>query len=76
MKPDGSGERIIARGWIVEGPTWSPNGRVIMFEKGERPKGKDSSHTKLYAIDITGYNERKIDTPLEATDASWSPLLN
>jgi TolB protein len=76
MKPDGSGERIIARGWIVEGPTWSPNGRVIMFEKGEKPRGKDSSHTKLYAIDITGYNERKIDTPLEATDASWSPLLN
>jgi TolB protein len=76
MKPDGSGERIIARGWIVEGPTWSPNGRLIMFEKGERPRGKDASHTKLYAIDITGYNERKIETPEEATDASWSPLLH
>lgn len=75
MKPDGSGERIIARGWIVEGPTWAPNGRVIMYEKGDRPKGKSPSYTKLYAIDITGHNERAINTPEEATDASWSPLL-
>ncbi len=76
MKPDGSGERIIARGWIVEGPTWSPNGRVILYEKGERPRGKDASRTKIYAIDITGQNERMIGTPEEATDASWSPLLH
>lgn len=75
MRPDGSGERIIARGWIVEGPTWAPNGRVIMFEKGDRPRGKDASRTQIYAIDITGRNERMIKTPEEATDASWSPLL-
>lgn len=76
MKPDGSGERIIARGWIVEGPTWAPNGRIVMFEKGDKPRGKDASHTKIYSIDITGHNERLINTPGEATDASWSPLLH
>src|SRR6202047_4423347 len=31
MKPDGSGERILTEGFHNEGPTFSPNGRVIMF---------------------------------------------
>ena len=31
MRPDGSGERILTEGFHNEGPTWSPNGRVIMF---------------------------------------------
>ena len=39
MKPDGSGERMLTEGFHNEGPTWSPNGRVIMFFRdpgGER----------------------------------------
>ena len=31
MKPDGSGERIIAEGFHNEGPTFSPNGLFLMF---------------------------------------------
>ena len=31
MKPDGSGERILTEGFHNEGPTWAPNGRVLMF---------------------------------------------
>ena len=31
MHPDGSGERILSEGWLVEGPTFAPNGRVLMF---------------------------------------------
>src|SRR5262249_39766410 len=31
MRADGSGERILTEGYHNEGPTWSPNGRVIMF---------------------------------------------
>ncbi len=31
MHPDGSGERLLSAAWDVEGPTFSPNGRVIMF---------------------------------------------
>ena len=31
MRPDGSGERMITNGWEDEGPTWAPNGRVLMF---------------------------------------------
>ena len=33
MHPDGSGERVITDGWQDEGPTWAPNGRVLMFTR-------------------------------------------
>src|SRR5665213_2373395 len=31
MRPDGSGERELTQGFDVEGPTWAPNGRVLMY---------------------------------------------
>ncbi len=31
MKPDGSGERILTEGFHNEGPTFAPNGRVVMY---------------------------------------------
>ena len=73
MKPDGSGERILTEGYHNEGPTWAPNGRVIMFFR-DSPGGNGGP--KLYSVDITGYNERQIPTPNFASDPAWSPLLN
>ncbi|MDK4738239.1 MULTISPECIES: Tol-Pal system beta propeller repeat protein TolB [unclassified Rhizobium] len=71
MKTDGSGERLLTTGFHNEGPTWAPNGRVIMFFR--EPQG--SSGPQLYSIDLTGYNEQKIPTPGFASDPAWSPLL-
>ena len=31
MYTDGKGERVVYKSYLVEGPTWSPNGRVIAF---------------------------------------------
>ena len=70
MYPDGSGDRFLADGYLVEGPTWSPNGRVLMYFRQDR-----GSPVRLYSIDLTGYNERRIVTPAEASDPAWSPLL-
>ena len=36
MKPDGSGERILTTSYLDEGPTWAPNGRVLMFSRETR----------------------------------------
>lgn len=72
MYPDGSGERLLASGFLVEGPTWSPNGRVLMYF---RQDNSTASPVKLYSIDLTGYNERQIVTPGEGSDPAWSPLL-
>ena len=75
MYPDGSGERLLASGYLVEGPTWSPNGRVLMYFRQDKGRGRSTPPVKLYSIDLTGYNERQIITPADASDPAWSPLL-
>jgi TolB protein len=72
MKPDGSGERILTEGYHNEGPTFAPNGRVLMFFRD--PGG--NSGPSLYTIDITGRNEQRVPTPGFASDPAWSPLLS
>lgn len=73
MRTDGSGERLLSNGYLVESPTWSPNGRVLMFFR-ETIRGEKKT-TKLYSVDLTGYNEREMITPLEGSDPAWSPLI-
>ncbi len=76
MRPDGSGERILADGWLVEGPTFAPNGRVLMFWRETRGDARGAGFTaRLYSIDVTGFNEQAAPTPADATDPSWSPLM-
>ena len=75
MNVDGTGERLLAEGFLVEGPTWAPNGRVLMYFKQEPFTNEgDGGEAALYRIDITGYNERRIITPSQASDPAWSPL--
>jgi TolB protein len=70
IKPDGTGERLLSESDLDEGPTWSPNGRVIMFFR--EALGGDP---RLYSVDLTGRNLRQISTPGAASDPAWSPLL-
>ncbi len=76
MRPDGSGERLLAEDFLVEAPTWAPNGRVLMFFR-QQPSKDDGSGggSRLYSIDLTGQNERQVITPLDASDPAWSPLI-
>ncbi|MCP5361335.1 MAG: Tol-Pal system protein TolB [Hyphomicrobiales bacterium] len=76
MRPDGSGERLLAEGFLVEGPTWAPNGRVLMFTRQEPSRRGQPGKSFLFTIDLTGYNEQLIQTPTEASDPAWSPLLS
>jgi len=74
MQPDGSGERILSQGFLVEGATFCPNGRVIMFYR--QTPTEDGHDSRLVSIGIDGFNERLVDTPTDASDPSWSPLLS
>ena len=77
MRPDGSGERLLSESYLDEGPTWSPNGRVIMYFR-QAPRNRDGSggRTRLMSVDLTGYNERELITPTDASDPAWSPLAS
>jgi TolB protein len=70
MKPDGSGERILTSGYHNEGPTFSPNGRVVMFFRDLGPG------PSLFTVDISGRFEQRAPTPGFASDPAWSPLLS
>jgi TolB protein len=75
MRPDGSGERLLANGFLVEGPTWAPNGRVLMYFQQQPNTGGRAGSVTLHAIDITGRFERQVPTPTDASDPAWSPLI-
>ena len=77
MRTDGSGERLLTENFYQEAPSWSPNGRVLIFYRETKTdsKGKGFS-AKLWSIDLTGYNERQVPTPTDGSDPSWSSLLS
>ena len=75
MKPDGSGERMLSSGFLVESPTWAPNGRVLSFFRQEPSDSQGRVRSRLYTIDLTGFNEREVATPIDASDPAWSPLI-
>ena len=72
MRKDGSQERLLTKAFIDEGPTWAPNGRILMFfRETSGVNGAPSLHT----IEVTGRNLRKIELSSFASDPSWSSLL-
>jgi len=66
MRPDGSGERLLTRD-AGEGPTWAPNGRAIMYQRG-------LGRGQVWFVDVASGATRRVPTPLEGSDPSWSPL--
>jgi TolB protein len=76
MAPDGTGERILSESFAVEGPTFAPNGRMLMFWRESRSRDSSGAgySSRLVSIDITGFNEREVPTPTNASDPAWSPL--
>ena len=71
MRPDGSDERLLTSSFMDEGPTWAPNGRVLMFSR-EASGGA----SKLWTVDVTGRILQQVPYPGDASDPAWSPLLN
>ena len=77
MRVDGTGERLLTENYYQEAPSWSPNGRVLVFYRETKAGSKGEGFSaKLWSIDITGYNERRLKTETDASDPSWSSLLS
>ena len=72
MSPSGQNVRVLTHGWQDEAPTWAPNGRIIQFFRSSRgAKGE----AQLWQVDLTGKNERRLNTPVGASDPAWGPIL-
>ena len=77
MRTDGKGERLLTENYYQEAPSWSPNGRVLIFYRETKTDDKGEGFSaKLWSIDLTGYNERLVETETDASDPSWSALLS
>jgi TolB protein len=72
MSPEGKDERTLTEGFHNEGPTFAPNGRVLMFF---RDPGENSG-PQLFSINLSGRNEQRVPTPSYGSDPAWSPLLS
>lgn len=75
MRPDGSTEQILATGYVVESPTWSPNSTALAFARQERQTGDGTVKTRIYAVDLFEQREWSLPTTGEASDPAWSPRL-
>ena len=71
ISPSGEGVRVLTSGWQDEAPTWAPNGRIIQFFRTQRNSGEAS----IWQVDLTGRNERRLPTPVGASDPAWGPVL-
>jgi len=77
MRTNGKGERLLTENYYQEAPSWSPNGRVLIFYRETKTNSKGEGFSaKLWSIDLTGYNERLVETETDASDPSWSSLLS
>jgi len=77
MRTNGKGERLLTENYYQEAPSWSPNGRVLIFYRETKTNSEGEGFSaKLWSIDLTGYNERLVETKTDASDPSWSSLLS
>ena len=77
MRTDGTGERLLTENYYQEAPSWSPNGRVLIFYRETKSDDQGTGFSaKLWSIDLTGYNERMVPTETDGSDPSWSSLLS
>ncbi|MEM8725234.1 MAG: Tol-Pal system beta propeller repeat protein TolB [Pseudomonadota bacterium] len=70
MTPAGRNLKVLTSGWQDEAPTWAPNGRIIQFFRTARNSGRSG----LWQVDLTGRNERRLPTPVDASDPAWGPI--
>jgi TolB protein len=69
MNASGGGEQLLTDGWQDESPSWAPNGQFVMFNRFTR-----DGRSSLFAVPAAGGQARRLPTPQDGSDPSWSPL--
>ena len=77
MDADGRNQRRLTNSRLVDwDPSWSPDGRHIVFTANGRPGdwGARGGDLEIYVMDADGGNPRKLTNNLrQDTDPAWSP---
>jgi TolB protein len=69
-------ERLTLNQGDNEKPSWSPDGRFILFQSDRTSKGTRNGPKKLYVMTKDGSYQKPFDIPLiEAKQPSWGPLI-
>lgn len=67
MRENGSEERILAGGYMLESPCWCPNSKLLVFSSTSK-----SNHSSLYMVDISGRFHQKISLKESSSVASFT----
>jgi hypothetical protein len=73
---NGADEKILANGYLIESPSWAPNGRLLIFSSTNRGGNGVGKKSKLYMVDITGKYHQILNVQEEATDPMWSSRVD
>lgn len=77
MNPAGRNEKILAGGWFMEGPSWAPGSRRIVYYETEKDDDDIERHSHIRSVDIMGQNIYDIKLPdgVHGMEPTWSPRL-
>ena len=73
MRPDGSREKSLVSGYLMDNPSWAPNGKAILFIRHEQADEKND--TSLVIVNVTGAYSRVIKTLGKPLSAYWSSYV-
>jgi TolB protein len=68
IAPDGTGERMVTRGWQDERPSWAPDGEFIVFQRTQQGSGQ----VWPYTVSLNGSEPKRLAIPQAGSDPDWS----
>jgi TolB protein len=71
INADGSGERVITSGPGDESPSWAASSRELVFQRTD-----GAGRPGIYRVGLDGRAPRRMTTPQDGSDPSWSGTVD
>jgi TolB protein len=70
MTASGTDEKMLTTNALDDGPSWAPSGQLVIFYRPDLGTGR----TGLYSVGTSGGEVRRVPTPQDGSDPSWSAV--